>query len=118
VGKPVVGFVCLLCLLSCPDRSKSQREAVVSSLVFVHQSVHNAMQQVCRRCRQSTHAPARSLMFVHSLVQLARARQGRSAYVTPRHYLVRHWPAVVVAAPSLDVSMMPQLMIHLNYSCG
>jgi dynein heavy chain 1 len=41
----------------------TQREAVVSSLVFVHQSVHQTMQQV------------------------ARQHGGRAAYVTPRHYL-------------------------------
>mmetsp|Transcript_12145 Transcript_12145/g.29873 ORF Transcript_12145/g.29873 Transcript_12145/m.29873 type:complete len:4768 (-) Transcript_12145:256-14559(-) len=44
-------------------RPGSQRDSVVQTMVYVHNSVQNAM------------------------LQLAKARNGRSTYVTPRHYL-------------------------------
>eukprot|EP00466_Bigelowiella_natans_P012270 jgi/Bigna1/52380/estExt_Genewise1Plus.C_70193 len=50
-------------------RSGSQRDSVVQTMVFIHESVQNAMEQ------------------------LAKARNGRSTFVTPRHYLdfIKHY---------------------------
>ena len=50
-------------------RPGSQRDSVVNTMVFVHESVQNAMEQ------------------------LAKARNGRATFVTPRHYLdfIQHY---------------------------
>jgi hypothetical protein len=100
--------------------SKTQREAVVSSLVFVHQSVHNAMQQVCvRSCAHALHwLVAELCVCVLACLQLARARQGRSAYVTPRHYLVSSHSALLHRTCPWSM-ILCNLMIHPNPSeCG